>query len=307
MSPEETLFEYLRDIIYEEDAGEIDADSLPEGYCDLGKGLLQLSIWMKETKAFAAALAAGNLDVEPPSRENPIAGDLKALQATMNHIAWQAGQVTMGDYTQRIDFMGDLSNAFNEMTEQLKVKTRELEMSRDSAIQSRDQYKEVAFVDDMTGLHNRHYIMPVLERYIEKGIHFCLTFIDLDQLKLANDIYGHSEGDRYIREAAKVIDALPVEKEAARVGGDEFLLITQGVREQELTNLLEETRQKLRNHHNGKAFYIRSFSYGVVEVPPGTTSSRNKILRDADLKMYSYKQSKRTEPANPDSQSRQVP
>ena len=223
MNPEETLFEYLRDIIYEEDAGEIDVDSLPEGYQDLGKGLLQLSIWMKEMKAFAAALAAGNLDVKPPSRGKSHSRRPRGSSGYNESYRVAGRSVTMGDYTQRIDFMGDLSNAFNEMTEQLKVKTRELEMSRDSAIQSRDQYKEVAFVDDMTGLHNRHYIMPVLERYIEKGIHFCLTFIDLDQLKLANDIYGHSEGDRYIREAAKVIDALPVEKEAARVGGDEFL------------------------------------------------------------------------------------
>ena len=289
MKPEETLFEFLKDLIYEDDAGDLDVDSLPEELQNLGNGLLQLSIWMKELKSFAAALADGDLDVAPPGRENPIAGSLKALQATMNHIAWQAGQVTKGDYNQRIDFMGDLSAAFNEMTEQLRIKTDELERSRDMAIQSRDQYKEVALVDDMTGLHNRHYIMPLLERCIEKDRQFCLSFIDLDQLKQANDIYGHSEGDRYIRDAARIIDSIPAEKETARVGGDEFLIIIQDISEKDFTALLEDARRKLIEQHSDSARYTRSFSFGVVEVDPADKMRRIDILNEADRKMYSYK------------------
>lgn len=289
MKPEETLFQFLKDIIFEDDAGDLDVDSLPEELQDLGQGLLQLSVWMKETKAFATALSDGDLDVEPPGRDNPIAGSLKALQATMNHIAWQAGQVTQGDYSQRIDFMGDLSIAFNEMTEQLKIKTRELEQSRDKAIQSRDEYKEVALIDDMTGLHNRHYIMPLLEQCIEKKCRLCLSFIDLDNLKAANDIYGHSEGDRYIREAARIIEGIPGEKETARVGGDEFLIMMHDISEEEFSKLLENARQELMRQHSDSARYVRSFSFGTVEVRPEDHLSRNDILNEADRKMYAYK------------------
>ena len=289
MRPEEILFQFLKDLIYEDDAGDLDIDSLPEELQDLGRGLLQLSIWLKETKSFASALSDGNLDVVPPGRDNPIAGSLKALQATMNHIAWQAGQVTKGDFNQRIDFMGDLSQAFNEMTEQLRIKTEALERSRDSAIQSRDQYKEVALIDDMTGLHNRHYIMPLLERFIDKDFHFCLSFIDLDHLKQANDLYGHSEGDRYIREVAKILDAIPGETETARVGGDEFLIIMQDISEEDFTELLENARRELMQKHSTSARYTRSFSFGIVEVMPEDDRSRNDILNEADRKMYSYK------------------
>ena len=293
MKPEETLFQFLKDLIYKDDAGDLDIDSLPEELRDLGNGLFQLSIWMKDLKSFAAALADGELDVEPPGRDNPIAGSLKALQATMNHIAWQAGQVTQGDYSQRIDFMGDLSEAFNEMTEQLKIKTAELEQSRDKAIESRDQYKEVALVDDMTGLHNRNYIMPLLERYVERGYQFCLSFVDLDHLKQANDIYGHSEGDRYIRDAARIINSIPSEKETARVGGDEFLIIIQDISEEEFTKLLEDARHKLMEQHSERALYTRSFSFGVVEVSPTDQKRRVDILNDADRKMYNYKKAHR--------------
>ncbi len=289
MKPEDILFQFLTDLIYKDDAGDLDIESLPENLQDLGRGLLQLSIWIKDIKAFAAALADGDLNVDPPGRDNPIAGSIKALQATMTHIAWQAEQVTKGDFNQRIDFMGDLSKAFNEMTEQLKIKTEELEKSRDNAIQSRDEYREEALIDDMTGLHNRHYIMPLLERCIEKKQHFCISFIDLDQLKQANDIYGHSEGDRYIRDAARVIDSLPVDKESARVGGDEFLLIILDMGEEEVTKILEDARSQMISQHDMSAYYVRSFSYGVVEVTPGDTRSRSEILNEADRKMYLYK------------------
>jgi diguanylate cyclase (GGDEF)-like protein len=290
MKPEERLFDYLKELIYEDDAGDLDVNNLPEELQDLGQGLLQLSVWLKEVKVFASELSDGNLDAEPPGRDNPLAGSLKALQATMTHIAWQAKQVTKGDFSQRIDFMGDLSAAFNEMTEQLRIKTEELERSRDKAIESRDQYKEVALVDDMTGLHNRHYIMPLLERMIEKKMHFCLSFIDLDHLKQANDLYGHSEGDRYIREAARIIDAIPGEKETARVGGDEFLIIMPEISEAEFTSLLEEARNKLMGHHNETARYTRSFSFGIVEVDSRDGRSRNEILNESDHRMYAYKQ-----------------
>ena len=289
MRPEDILFGYLKDIIYEDDAGTLDIDSLPENLKDLGRGLIQLSIWVSETKNFAGELANGNLEIEPPGRENPIVGNLKALQATMNHIAWQAGQVTKGDYTQRIDFMGDLSVAFNEMIEQLKIKTRELEKSRDKAIQSRDEYREYAFIDDMTGLHNRHYIMPLLEQYIEKNYQFCISFIDLDQLKQANDLFGHSEGDRYIKEAAQIIEDLPIEKETARVGGDEFLVIARYINEEKLSSLLENARSRLMSQHHEKDSYVRSFSYGVIQVDPENDRSRSDILTEADRKMYIYK------------------
>lgn len=289
MKPEDKLFQFLKDIIYEDDAGDLDIETLPEELQDLGRGLLQLSVWMKETKLFAAALSDGDLDVQPPSRENPIAGSLKALQATMNHIAWQAGQVTQGDYNQRIDFMGDLSSAFNQMTEQLRIKTEELERSRDRALKSRDEYKEVALVDDMTGLHNRHYIMPLLERCLEKKCHLSLSFIDLDNLKKANDIYGHSEGDRYIREAARIIDSIPGDKETARVGGDEFLIMVYDMDETEFTGLLEKAREELIDQQSDAALYTRSFSFGIVEVKPDDGRSRGDIMNEADRKMYEYK------------------
>lgn len=49
-----------------------------------------------------------------------MAAPLKALHAKLKHLAWQAKQVSLGDYQQRIDFMGEFAEAFNNMTEQLR-------------------------------------------------------------------------------------------------------------------------------------------------------------------------------------------
>ena len=70
----------------------------------------------------------GNFDEDIPIR-GAIAGCLKTLQANLRHLTWQVQQVAEGDFSQRVDFMGDFSAAFNSMVVQLERSLTELKES----------------------------------------------------------------------------------------------------------------------------------------------------------------------------------
>lgn len=68
----------------------------------------------------AKAISKGNLDTPLPPADNEIAASIKDLHAALKHLTWQTQQVAKGDYQQRVDFMGDFTEAFNAMVEQLE-------------------------------------------------------------------------------------------------------------------------------------------------------------------------------------------
>lgn len=69
--------------------------------------------------------AKGNFDDTIEIR-GTVAGSLKALQANLKHLTWQVQQVELGDYNQRVEFMGDFSQAFNSMVVRFEQTLSEL-------------------------------------------------------------------------------------------------------------------------------------------------------------------------------------
>lgn len=74
----------------------------------------------REMYNFESAIADGDLSVPVPSRHNYFAGPEKDLYYKLKHLTWQAEEVAKGDYSQRVDFMGAFSNAFNFMITELE-------------------------------------------------------------------------------------------------------------------------------------------------------------------------------------------
>ncbi len=126
----EILFEYLRDILYNPKVQTLDVNTLDEPYRKLGMGLQYLENAVKEMKSYSAALSKGNLSVEVPERDNFLCENLKNIHANLNHLTWQAKQVAKGDYSQSVSYLGEFSEAFNTMTDQLKE--RELNLRREA-------------------------------------------------------------------------------------------------------------------------------------------------------------------------------
>lgn len=93
------------------------------------------------------------------------------------------------------------------------------------------QAQGLAMTDALTGLPNRASFLLALEQAIARGRRhgemFSLLYIDLDGFKQVNDRFGHAEGDRVLRETARILRThVRREDDVARLGGDEFALLT---------------------------------------------------------------------------------
>ncbi len=122
----ELLFEYLRSILYDMEVQQPDMTALDEPYRDLRLGLQFLEQAVTEMKAYSAALSRGDLSAPTPARDNFLCENLKNIHADLKHLTWQAKQVAKGDYSQHVSFLGEFSEAFNTMTEQLREREQSL-------------------------------------------------------------------------------------------------------------------------------------------------------------------------------------
>ena len=104
---------------------------------------------------------------------------------------------------------------------------------KQSADLMRDQLHiglQAAVVDPLTGLYNRRYALPFLERVIRaaqiENRSFAVMVADLDHFKQVNDRYGHAAGDTVLTRVADTLRAnLGDDDLIARIGGEEFLIV----------------------------------------------------------------------------------
>ena len=98
--------------------------------------------------------------------------------------------------------------------------------------QAHDELQRVAFRDALTGLPNRAHFEERLRRAPAPGRAWAVLFVDLDDFAPVNDSFGHAVGDEVLREAGRRLRALAADGvDAARIGGDAFVLRVDGGRE----------------------------------------------------------------------------
>jgi len=93
-----------------------------------------------------------------------------------------------------------------------------------------EKLKKLVHYNILTGCCSRGYGLAILEQQIRianrKKNSILLLYLDVDKLKEINDIFGHQEGDKVLKEAAKFFKSTLREVDTiCRIGGDEFLLI----------------------------------------------------------------------------------
>ena len=124
---------------------------------------------------------------------------------------------------------------------------------------------------------------------------FAIVMCDVNRLKAVNDTYGHDTGDIYIKNAVQVICHVFMSSPVYRIGGDEFVVVLQGIdysnRNKRFEQLLEKEAEasKLESFAAGKA----SFAAGMAVFNPEKDYAVSDVVKRADVAMYSNKKSDR--------------
>ena len=169
---------------------------------------------------------------------------------------------------------------------------------------SKEEYnrlEDAAYKDMMTGVYNRLFGMKLLDRYTQERISYKLIFVDMDMLKYVNDVFGHTEGDAYIKSVADLLQEVSASAIVCRLGGDEFMVIIteRDARGYDMNAVLENLRDKLARStaigEDGQALYHRSISFGIKTVDENNKMPVSDILAEADEIMYEYKKAHKQE------------
>ncbi len=157
------------------------------------------------------------------------------------------------------------------------------------------QLAYVAWHDSLTGLPNRVLFLDRLERSLSPGRGHqglvAVLFVDLDCLKHVNDTLGHEAGDGLlVAVAERLKGCLRPEDTIARIGGDEFAVLLEGVAgDGEVTQVVERMLRNLREPlHLGGREVSATASIGVAMGTPGSDRPAD-LLRSADEAMYRAK------------------
>lgn len=153
--------------------------------------------------------------------------------------------------------------------------------------------------DSLTTLPNRSYfkkqLKSILEEASQNSSKVALFFIDIDKFKEVNDTYGHDIGDKMLVTVAKrLLNSVREDDVVARIGGDEFVLIAKDIKSIEIVEqLAHKLQRKIRQPLEiDTHIFNATLSIGIAIYPQhGTT--RQELLKKADIAMYEVKKTKR--------------
>ena len=158
-----------------------------------------------------------------------------------------------------------------------------------------DELRHQADHDALTGLANRGCLMRTLDMQLGSPAagESALLFIDVDDLKLINDEYGHAGGDAVLRAVAGVLAASVRKGDlAARLGGDEFAILLTSISDDSqatdvAARILNEMATPLAELNGNKVEV--SASIGIATSDGGELLTGEELVRRADLAMYAAK------------------
>jgi diguanylate cyclase (GGDEF)-like protein/PAS domain S-box-containing protein len=151
-----------------------------------------------------------------------------------------------------------------------------------------------AFHDPLTGLHNRAWILDILQVDLPAakrlGTSVGALFVDLDNFKVVNDSLGHAAGDEVLATVAdRIVAALRPGDRVGRFGGDEFVIIVQDVQDVlEVERCAERVSASIAADLQVQGHRIvPTASIGIAVST--STSTPDSLLRDADSALFRAK------------------
>jgi len=199
-------------------------------------------------------------------------------------------KVAQGEYDldcsfERDDEIGRLTASFLTMAQALKVREKDLEIEKRKA-------EKLALLDALTRVPNRRYLERCIKGFMEARAKFAFVFVDLDKFKTLNDLLGHHEGDRFLRQIAHWFERNVRRGDiVARYGGDEFCLLFPGLGRDEAQEIMERLHHRFTRETLFTKWVKLGFSYGIA-IYPDEAQDLDVLLAQSDQEMYRQKRRK---------------
>jgi two-component system cell cycle response regulator len=164
-----------------------------------------------------------------------------------------------------------------------------------------DHSLELAVTDQLTGLHNRRYMVGQLEALVKRatlgGDPVACLLIDIDHFKKINDGYGHDVGDEVLREfAVRLASNVRAIDLPCRYGGEEFVVVMPDTKIEDAERIAERIRLHVAGSPfrvmNGSELLTVTISIGVAATL-GAEDRPETLLKRADEAVYEAKASGR--------------
>ena len=148
--------------------------------------------------------------------------------------------------------------------------------------------EELSIIDDLTGVYNRNYLKYRVEEKKKKMIFpFTVIMSDCNYLKKVNDQYGHEYGDILLKIVADTLrEEIAEDSPVVRMGGDEFMILGNGITEEKAFELMANIRGSLKRKSKDKIpLSLAMGSYTIQS----KDFSFDEVCHEADLRMYADK------------------
>jgi diguanylate cyclase (GGDEF)-like protein/PAS domain S-box-containing protein len=159
------------------------------------------------------------------------------------------------------------------------------------------QLRYHAYHDSLTGLSNRALLLERLQGALGRSkripvFRFAVLFLDIDDFKNINDIYGHPTGDQLLVEIAKRLTTCVREVDTlARLGGDEFVFLIEGITDdRDITEIARRVQASLSSPFKFSDVELTTTSSIGIVINNDQYHNPEDILRDADIAMYRAKE-----------------
>jgi two-component system cell cycle response regulator len=160
------------------------------------------------------------------------------------------------------------------------------------------RYRELSLRDPLTGMYNRRYVDDELPRLLARGAGVggtvTVALLDLDHFKAVNDTRSHEVGDRVLCAVAELLQEAGLSAGAgdgsfaARMGGEEFLLVLTGADPATAAQHLEDVRRAVRSHAWAELTgdLPVTVSIGAASTTGSTGAPPAEVLGRADAHLY---------------------
>lgn len=217
-----------------------------------------------------------------------------AVGKYLNLLAGSMSKVRAGNKQHRANInspkeISSLAQSLNSMLDSITQAEEEIAERRDA----QEKLEKIAITDKMTGLFTRSIMETYLEqeasRARRQGLLFSVVLFDIDHFKAINDHYGHTVGDRILKDfSSRLLSRVRESDILGRWGGEEFLVICPDTEATGASKLAEDIRQDVQDFSFGLQGRV-TLSAGVASFTEGVYSVEDLVNR-ADKALYKAKE-----------------